>query len=571
MKTLLLAAVNAKYIHSNLGVYSLKAYAEQQPDVCRIELAEYTINQMPERILADLYRRKPDVLAFSCYIWNIRMVETLVRDLARVLPGIPIWLGGPEVSGRARQVLDQLPMVTGVLIGEGEETFAQLAAYYEAGAGREPDHIRGLVFRRADGSLTQTPPRPLPALDALPFPYKDLQGMENRILYYESSRGCPFSCSYCLSSIDKSVRFRSLDKVREELSFFLKNRVPQVKFVDRTFNCRKAHALAIWKYLLEHDNGVTNFHFEISADLLDEEELDVIRQMRPGLIQLEIGVQSANPAVIRQIRRTMDLDRVEQTVRTIRGFGNTHQHLDLIAGLPLEDMGSFIRSFDRVYRMGPDQLQLGFLKVLWGSPMAEEAADYGLVYREEPPYEVLSTRWLSYADLLRLKAVEEMLEVYGNSGQFSLTLAAMEKQWESPFAMFEELAAYYERNGLAEISHSRPARYEILLAFLRERLPEQAEAFRERLVCDFYLRENAKSRPAFAPDPSPWKERIRTFFEQEEKRRVWLEGYASYDARQMSRMVHTEVQSDGSLLLFDYLHRDPLRRSARLVRVPASD
>ena len=440
----------------------------------------------------------------------------------------------------------------------------------------------------------KNPPAPLMDLDDIPFVYSDLKGMENRIIYYESSRGCPFSCSYCLSSIDKTVRFRSLDRVKRELAFFLENRVPQVKFVDRTFNCKKSHSMEIWRFIQEHDNGITNFHFEISADLLSEEELSLLSQMRPGLVQLEIGVQTTNPDTIREIRRWMDLGKLESHVSQINGFGNIHQHLDLIAGLPWEGYESFKRSFNQVYAMEPEQLQLGFLKVLSGSYMEEKAQDYGLRFRDTPPYEVLATRWLSYGELIRLKGVEEMVEIYYNSGQFRNTVKELQKEFLSPFDMYESLREYYREEGLSAVSHSRNARYEILFAFIEKTLgkrpqtgvqtsaqtegqtEEQAEdrteepadrleLYRDLLTEDLYLRENAKSRPSFARDLSPFKEEIKQFFIREGKEPRCLTGYEGYDSRQMSRMAHMEIMRDGRMLVFDYLCRDALLGNARII------
>lgn len=583
---LLLAAINAKYIHSNLGVYSLKAYGDRGLkdrgiQGTEIEIGEYTINHQMDGILQDIYKRKPDMIGFSCYIWNISYVRQLVRNLAKVLPGVCVWLGGPEVSFDCETFLEEEPSVTGIMTGEGEETFLELAEYYSRSyaAGRKDrskeqvrpeedgisvlENIGGIVFRTREGTLIRTPARPLLDMDRIPFPYRDLRGMEHRILYYESSRGCPYGCTYCLSSVDKKVRLRSLRLVKEELDFFLEQKVPQVKFVDRTFNCQKSHCMEIWKYLLEKDNGVTNFHFEISADLIDDEQLDILRQMRPGLVQLEIGVQTVNEDTIREIRRKTDLKRLEQVVREIRGFGNIHQHLDLIAGLPLEDFDSFCRSFDRVYRMRPDQLQLGFLKVLKGSPMAEKAGGYGLQFHEEPPYEVLSTRWLDYGQVLRLKAVEEMVEIYYNSGQFGHTLREMETRWQSPCAMFEAMAEYYERQGMDQVSHSRLTRYEILFDFLKEREPDRIDIYRDLLMYDLYLRENVKSRPSFAGDQSPYKARIRDFFIGESKNPRYLKGYEGCDSRQMSKMAHVEAMKDGMLVVFDYRNRDPLSHNVR--------
>lgn len=580
---ILLAAINAKYIHSNLGIYSLKAYAEEQlryqgkKDQAEISLGEYTINHSTEAILRDLYRRKPDVIGFSCYIWNIQWIRSLLPDLRAVLPEVRIWLGGPEVSFHSAGILRDNPEAELVMTGEGEETFAQLLSFLVDNREEMASHcgylpekagqLPGIVFKTLSGTVIETPRRPVMDMDRLPFSYgsMDMKALEHRIIYYESSRGCPFSCSYCLSSIDKQVRFRSLDRVKEELSFFLKAGVPQVKFVDRTFNSRKDHAMAIWQFIRDYDNGVTNFHFEIAADLLDQEELELLASMRPGLVQLEIGVQSANPDTLAAIRRRTDLQKIGAAAAVINRGRNVHQHLDLIAGLPYEDLASFRRSFDQVYAMEPEQLQLGFLKVLKGSYMEEMAPAYGIRASLTPPYEVLSTRWLSYGDILELKAVEEMVEVYYNSRQFTLTLEALVREYDSAYSMFLELAQYYEARGLTGFSHSRLARFEILWDFISARPQLPLEAFRDRLITDLYLRENAKSRPSFARDQSLWKSHIRELFQREQETPHYLTGYEGYDSRQLAKMAHAEVMGDGSLVLFDYSQRDPLTHNARAV------
>ena len=429
-----------------------------------------------------------------------------------------------------------------------------------------------------------TPCRPLTDLSAIPFLYDDLAPFENRILYYETSRGCPFRCSYCLSSIDKAVRIRDMGLVEEELQFFLDHRVRQVKFIDRTFNCSHAHAMAVWTYLLEHDNGVTNFHFEISADILREEEIELLSRFRPGLAQMEIGVQTVNPRTLEAIRRTMDIERLESAVAAIRRGGNVHLHLDLIAGLPYEGYESFGKSFDWVYRLRPHQLQLGFLKVLKGSEMWERAQEYGIRYLEQPPYEVLCTDWLSYGEVLRLKGVEEMVELYYNSGQFVHTLNFLENAFPGPFAMYEALADFYREEGHLAMSPARASRYQVLLDFAGRRDPRRREVYRELLTYDLYLRENAKSRPGFAPDISAWKEAARSFYREEEQRRRYLPDYEGFDSRQLGRMTHLEPfaypvwdidrmaagygafgagESMGhTFVLFDYRSRSPLNHEA---------
>lgn len=566
---ILLAAVNAKYIHSNLAVYSLRAYAGKYGQ--ETDIAEYTVNQPVDEILMDLYGHAPDVLCFSCYLWNITYVKQLVRELPKILPETKIWLGGPEVSYSARRMLEQNPGVSGVMCGEGEETFREIAEYYhnrllqgkeKSDGGPSLAAIRGIVYRDAEGTIVETGMRPVLDLSSIPFVYSRIEDFRNRIIYYESSRGCPFSCSYCLSSVDKCLRFRDLELVKKELQFFIDHEVPQVKFVDRTFNCRHDHALEVWRYIRDHDRGITNFHFEIAADLLNEEEIRLIRSMRPGLIQLEIGVQSANGQTIQAINRKMDLEKVERTVKAVREKRNVHQHLDLIAGLPYEDFESFARSFNRVYAMKPDQLQLGFLKVLKGSPMHEKAGEYGLVCQERPPYEVLSTRWISYRDIVRLKKIEEAVEVYYNSGQFQNTMRHLEKEFSAPFEMYSAIADYYEENGLFKISHSRIARYEILSRFLGDK----AALYREWLTLDLYLRDNVKNRPDFLGAESVSSGEAAAFYRNEEKERNYLSGYEECDRRQMRKMTHLERVGE-KLLLFDYRKRDPLTGNASVLEI----
>ena len=598
----LLAAINAKYIHSNLGIYSLKTYGEKMlkewglAEQAEISLAEYTINHQMEQILQDIYKRKPDVIGFSCYIWNISYVEMILADIKKVLPDVKIWAGGPEVSYHAEAFLKEEPAVDLVMMGEGELTFAHfLKALLN---GEELKQVSGLMLRNDDGTFTDTGFRQVMDMSQIPFPYAfmDMKELEHRIIYYESSRGCPFSCAYCLSSIDKKLRFRSLDLVLSELEWFLQAKVPQVKFVDRTFNCKKSHAMAIWQYIRDHDNGITNFHFEIAADLLDKDELDLLSTMRPGLVQLEIGVQSTNEKTLETIRRKTDIEEIRQITATINSWHNIHQHLDLIAGLPWEDLGSFKKSFNDVYSMEPEQLQLGFLKVLKGSYMEELIPDCDLLYSTAPPYEVLQTKWLSYGDVLELKDIEEMTEVHYNSRQFTCTLKELEKEFNTPYEMFSFMAGYYNKTHLSGISHSRIARYEILWKMIQVKLEksgryethetyetyesheprgieespgisEKLELYRDLLMTDLYLRENVKSRPSFARDLSSSKDFVREFFQREEKTPEHLSGYEGYDSRQMAKMAHLEPLRDGTYLLFDYKKRDPLSYNARTVRV----
>lgn len=618
----LLTAINAKYIHSNLALYSLRAYAGEYAG--HVKLLEYTINHRPDEILEAVYQEQPDVAAFSCYIWNLEYIRQVAEELKKIMPALEIWVGGPEVSFESSAFLKKNPYIKGVMAGEGEQTFLELLkAYLECGdicgSGRQiqdrggmdrgcgyclPDssasRIAGLCFRREDGSILTTPPRDFTPMDEIPFMYSDMSDLRHRIVYYESSRGCPFSCSYCLSSIDKRVRFRSLHLVEQELQFFLDHKVPQVKFVDRTFNCSHSHALSVWKYIRDHDNGITNFHFEIAADILNDEEMALLKTMRPGLVQLEIGVQSTNTDTVREIRRVMDFEAVKRNVLSIRSARNIHQHLDLIAGLPFEDMDSFIRSFNDVYALAPDQFQLGFLKVLKGSLMHEKAGEYGILYHSRPQYEVLSSAWLPYDGLLLLKSVEEMVEVYYNSHQFERTVRRLEREFEHPFGMYEALAGFYRERGYSKMSHSRMARFKILREFIMMHSPvaerssgnepwrpsgtevpalggdDRTELYEELLTLDWYLRENSRSRPEWAGDEAVHKDEKYEFYKSEEKAPVYLKGYEGYRARQMMTMTHLEyfthdVLGDGQKgryrVLFDYQQRDPLNDDARAIYV----
>lgn len=581
----LLVGINAKYIHSNLGIHSLKAYAKHKRKALKApvetEVAEYTINNQQEQVLEDIYQKKPDVIGFSCYIWNMEYVRELLGDLHKVLPDTDVWLGGPEVSFDSCFLLETEKEVLGVMKGEGEAVFADLLDCYgvlgcssrkisdenllrpvgdlEDFAKKETfwfklSQIAGITYRDETGVIREQGFRPVMNLSEIPFPYEDLEQFSHQIIYYESSRGCPFSCSYCLSSVDKALRFRDLDLVRQELSFFLEQRVHQVKFVDRTFNCKKDHAMNIWRFIWQNDNGITNFHFEVAADLLDEDELELLGKMRPGLIQLEIGVQSTNPYTIHEINRKMDLEKVRQVVEQINAAHNIHQHLDLIAGLPKEDYDSFHHSFNQVYAMKPAQLQLGFLKVLKGSPIYQKAARYELLYQKKPPYQVLSTRWLSYEEITRLRGVEDMVEIYFNSGQFTCTLPLLESEFMDAFVLYEELAKYYEDKGLKGCSHSRMARYEILHQFIKAKcgLKTDLAIFEDALMCDLYLRENCKSRPSFALDQSPFKGELRRIVAAKCKER---------------QQIHVEVLHSGARVLFDYQNRDPLTKNAAMIIV----
>ena len=649
----LLCGINAKYIHSNLAIFSLKAYADRKKiPGAEIILKEYTINNYVEDILQDLYEEKADVVIFSCYIWNISFVRELAAELKKVSPDVKIWAGGPEVSYAANKFLMENPAFDLIMQGEGEEVFSELIrltveekcrikdVYKQSEskkvlsgivekrysierkqAVKEEKDIEDKYFAGEDNvyptnyidmsklqklqgiavwdfsgeaalgnaesnignktKIINTGFATLMDMDTIPFVYEDFHLFEHKILYYETSRGCPFCCSYCLSSVDKTVRFRSLPIVKKELDAFLEAKVPQVKFVDRTFNCNRQRAIDIWSYLVEHDNGITNFHFEISSDLLGEEELELFAKMRPGLIQLEIGVQSTNGETVDAIHRHMDLDKLFHYVDRVHELGNIHQHLDLIAGLPYENYERFGCSFDDLYAHEPDQLQLGFLKVLKGTMMEEEVKKYSILYRNQPPYEVLGTKWLSYDEIILLKGVEELVELYYNSGQYTLTLKYAVPFFESPFRFYEMFSAWYRGKGYHKLNHNRLEKYNILREFLREHIDEnERDTLDEIMLYDMYLRENVKGRPAWAKDTAQYKKEWKALY-REQGEKLFPEDVQAgiYDSKRAANQSHIEVfeinikkfEQSGQVekkqvfCLFDYSRRNPLNRAARTV------
>lgn len=649
----LLCGINAKYIHSNLAIFSLKAYADRKKiPGAEIILKEYTINNYVEDILQDLYEAKADIIIFSCYIWNISFVRELAAELKKVSPEVKIWAGGPEVSYAANKFLMENPAFDLIMQGEGEEVFSELVrltveekcrikdVYKQSESKKvlsgivekrysierkqavkeekdiEDKHfagednvyptnyidmsklqkLQGIAVRDFSGEaalgnaesnignktkIINTGFATLMNMDTIPFVYEDFHLFEHKILYYETSRGCPFCCSYCLSSVDKTVRFRSLPIVKKELDAFLEAKVPQVKFVDRTFNCNRQRAIDIWSYLVEHDNGITNFHFEISSDLLGEEELELFAKMRPGLIQLEIGVQSTNGETVDAIHRHMDLDKLFHYVDRVHELGNIHQHLDLIAGLPYENYERFGCSFDDLYAHEPDQLQLGFLKVLKGTMMEEEVKKYSILYRNQPPYEVLGTKWLSYDEIILLKGVEELVELYYNSGQYTLTLKYAVPFFESPFRFYEMFSAWYRGKSYHKLNHNRLEKYNILREFLREHIDENEwDTLDEIMLYDMYLRENVKGRPAWAKDTAQYKKEWKALY-REQGEKLFPEDVQAgiYDSKRAANQSHIEVfeinikkfEQSGQVekkqvfCLFDYSRRNPLNRAARTV------
>lgn len=555
MNKFLLVAINSKYIHSNLAVYCLKA-ATAYSD--KVYIREFTINNQLEDILKNIYLEKPDVIGISCYIWNIKYVKELLPELNKVLPGVKIWLGGPEVSYNTEEYAGRYENVAGVIKGEGEAVFKELMDCYMEGREKDIPSIPGITTV-SDGKIIDNPCTLVYDMSDSVMPYYAAGYKEddykNKIIYYESSRGCPFSCSYCLSSVDKHLRFRNTELVLTDLKVFLDNKVALVKFVDRTFNCNREHSRKILRFIRDNDNGITSFHFEIAADILEEEDIRIMNSLRPGLIQLEIGVQSTNQDTIKAIHRVMNLDKLRNNVAAIRKCRNIHMHLDLIAGLPYEDINSFRKSFNDIYDMKPDNLQLGFLKLLHGSLMREEKDKYGIVARDIPPYEVLYTKYLSYDDILKLKQVEKVLDMYYNSNMFVLSVRYLSGSFDDSFAMYELLSECFERRYSDGSLPSRNGKFELLYDFAGDYLNEHdMMVFGEMLRFDMYLRDNVKSLPecfAFNKDES-----LRAKKYSGEHKLTKAEHIEIFKINPVEYRDNGNVVCGDTVIYFDYLIRD---------------
>lgn len=559
MKKVILAALNAKYIHSNLALRYLFRFQDNNRKH-HVETMEFTINQRLDFIAEELFRKQPDVVLFSCYIWNVEMLRQLCPILKKIMPDCVIGFGGPEVSYESETFLRENPAVDFVMRGEGELVFTKYLEHLDAGNPATLGEIESLTYRQGD-EIFSTPQMHPMDLALLPFPYEDdFSDVQNQIIYYESSRGCPYHCGYCLSSVENGVRFVPLDKVLPDLQKFLDKNVPQVKFIDRTFNCRKSHAMAIWKYLHEHDNGVTNFHFEITADLIDQETIDFLKTVRKGLFQFEIGVQSTNPQTIRAINRNVDFAALSEIVQQIKDGGNIHQHLDLIAGLPYEDYDSFGRSFNDVYALHPEQLQLGFLKVLKGSMLHQKQKEFEIVYHDTAPYEVLTTHELPYADTLRLKYVEEMVETYYNSGRFLHTLAYLVPLYESPFAFFEALSQFWVGENYHYLGLSKMGLFDVLWRFVEQNPKVDKQKLQWEMKFDIALHEKPKKLPAWltVTNEEQWHDKVFAFYGNPDLWQKCLPHYKSN--KEAIRQTHLEVFGDEKqkAVLFDYGKRDLL-------------
>ncbi|MFL0252314.1 B12-binding domain-containing radical SAM protein [Clostridium neuense] len=489
MEKVLLTAVNSQYIHSNLAVRYLKAYTKDID--FDISIKEFSINDRLERVFASIMDEKPDLVAFSCYIWNIEFVEKLANLIKRVDTNIQILYGGPEVSYDSRNFLLK-SAGDFVIEGEGEETLREFFLWkLKNGFKRMDCTIKGLYSKNSDGEILYGGARELMNMNSVVFPYGEDDDLSNKIVYYEFSRGCPFNCKYCLSSTIRGVRFLELERAKKELKFLSDKKVKLVKFVDRTFNANPKLTIELWKYLADLDTD-TLFHFEISADILTDQCLEVLNKAPKGRFQLEVGVQSTNDEVLRNVNRYVEFEDIKKKVLCIQKFNNIKQHLDLIAGLPGEDLVSFIKSFNDVYSVKPEELQLGFLKLLKGSPMRDEAESWGMSYSPYPPYEILRTKDITFDEIMLLKRVEAVVDKYYNSGKFSNILNYMVPKFKTPFYFYHELGEFFYRKGYLNRNVSSSGYYKAFIEFNDEVLEEDNSILKEIIKYD-YLKFNKKS------------------------------------------------------------------------------
>jgi radical SAM superfamily enzyme YgiQ (UPF0313 family) len=578
---IILSTLNAKFIHASLAIRYLHAYTADIAPNSRI--LEYNINQHTDDIAADLYAAEPDVIGFACYIWNIGATLQVINILKKVKPTLQIVLGGPEVAFDPAAVLAANPDVDYVIAGEGEISFRELIQTLLGN--RERKQVKGLAYREA-GSIKVNEQRGLlENLDDIPWPYLDLPTLQDKIIYYECTRGCPFNCQYCLSSTIQGVRYFSEERVKRDLQRFIAAGVKQVKFVDRTFNCHRQYALAIFRYLASQD-GHTNFHFEIAADLLDDETLEFLVTVPAGKFQFEIGVQSTHGPTLELIQRKMDWDRVCHAVEILTQAGNIHIHLDLIAGLPGESYQQIQQSFNDVFMLKPGRLQLGFLKMLKGTGVRQRARDFDYVFMDEPPYEVLGNRHISYRELLQLKRIEDLLEKYANSHKFDASLQyVLAHQAIHPFAFFEAFAEYWLARGYYRIAHRQKELYRILAEYYHDRGWLNEDIFLELLKFDYLREERALQLPDFFRkcEVDNYQQRFYDFLNDTNHVAAFLPDYTGLTAREISKRVQIEVfacdvvalAADSkaaaiqtpTVILFQYEHRDRIYNRAKFDKI----
>lgn len=485
----ILTTLNSKFIHSNLAIRYLASYIN---DICPIDVVEFTINQNLDYISSEIFKLKPDILGFSTYIWNLEETLRVCEIIKLVSPGTKILLGGPEVSFESEELMDKHQFIDFIIYGEGEETFKEFiqSQLYNEKALKD---VVGLVYRD-DKIITNKPRALLKDLNTIPSPYRSVgDDFRNKIVYYESSRGCPFNCEFCLSSTIQGVRYFPIDRVKGDILSLIEGGVSQVKFVDRTFNANKTYAMEIMRFIMEQDPKDINFHFEVTAHLIDEEMLLFLKQPKEGLFQFEIGVQSTNEETIDAIGRITDFEKLKKISKIIKSYKNIHQHLDLIAGLPYEGYGSFGNSFNDVYSIRPEKIQLGFLKLLKGSGLKRNKDLYCYKYIDKPPYEVLENNYISFSEIVSLRNIEGLVDKFYNEGYFENALEFLINNfYEKPFNLYEDFAAYWEENNLYDVSHSRNGLYQIILEFYIDSNFQYVDLFKELLKFD-YIKNNKKN------------------------------------------------------------------------------
>jgi len=536
----ILTTLNSKYIHSALSIRYLKEFCK---DITDIDLMEFTINQNIDYIAGEIYKKKPDIIGFSTYIWNKEQTLRVCEILKLVNPNIKIILGGPEVSFDSEYIMKDNWFLDFIISGEGEIPFKELLSAIINGD-NDFSSVNGLTYREGERIIKNQPGRLLKDLDLIPSPYgENDESLKERIVYYESSRGCPFNCQFCLSSTIKGVRYFSLERVKEDLKRLIDMKVKQVKFVDRTFNANKKYAMEIMEFIMDKDPENMNFHFEVTAHLIDKDMLQLIKKAKPGLFQFEIGVQSTNERTIDAIGRTTDFERLREICKEIKSYKNIHQHLDLIAGLPYEGYESFKKSFNDVYDIKPEKIQLGFLKLLKGSGLRKEKDKYGFKFLDVPPYEVLETNYIKYDEMLRLKGIEDLVEKYYNEEYFKTTISYLIKnKYDTAFDFFEDLLNFWEYKGYHRLSHSRDRLYEILWEFCNYKGLKELDLINEIIKFDYALNNQSYNMPKFISrtDVDLIQSNKHNILKSERLLREVLPNYKDAPTKDLIKRVHIE-------------------------------
>ncbi|AVD36020.1 B12-binding domain-containing radical SAM protein [Clostridioides difficile] len=566
---ILLTTLNSKFIHTNLAIRYLKEFVR---DLIEVDMKEYTINNDLDYILKDIYKNEYDIILFSTYIWNVGDIVKLCDNLKKIRPNTKIALGGPEVSYDSYDAMKKYDFVDYILYGEGELIFRDLVLHLQGKM--EINDVNGLVYRQGNEIIVNKPMELLQNLDEIPSPYENLnpREYENRIVYYESSRGCPFNCQYCLSSTIPGLRYFSLERIKRDLKALIDARVSQIKFIDRTFNANRKVAMEIMDFLMKNDNGYTTYHFEVTAYLIDDKMLEFLADCKEGLFQFEIGVQSTNEKTLDAVGRRDDFKKLSHVVQTVASYRNIHQHLDLIAGLPYEDYKSFENSFNDVFNLGIEHLQLGFLKMIKGTGMRKVADEHGFKYKDYAPYEFLYNNYISYEETLKLKDIEDILERYYNSKNFVLSMRYIIGRFykQSPFKFFEVFAKYFDENGYFDLAQGKNQLYKILMDFYNEKINIDNDVFNDILKYDYISLGKTSNIPQFFNklDVDDFKNRCHVFLQDNDNLSTYLPSFVDKPAKHIIKYVHfepfrfnvvdlkndinTEIREAENVVLFEY-------------------